>query len=122
MQKNCRKEEKKDDPFQEILNYVGKNCLTYDFSIHSAAETFGIKVSNFSQYFKKKSGITFKQYVDCIKVDKAKALLSDTEESLEQISEMLCYSNASSFIRAFKRICEMTPGEYREKVKKEKET
>ena len=33
-----------------------------------------------------------------------------------------CYSNASSFIRAFKRICEMTPGEYREKVKKEKET
>lgn len=117
-----RIEEKKDDPFQEILDYIGKNCLTYDFSIHSAAETFGIKVSNFSQYFKKKSGITFKQYVDCIKVEKAKALLSDTEESLEQISEMLCYSNASSFIRAFKRICDMTPGEYREKVKREKET
>lgn len=120
-QKIGQSEEKKNDLFQEILGYIDRSCLTYDFSIHSVAESFGIKVSNFSQYFKKKSGITFKQYVDCIKVDKAMALLSDTEESLEQISEMLCYSNASSFIRAFKRIRNMTPGEYREKVKKENE-
>ena len=106
------------ETFEEILSYIDDNYLAYDFSIQKVAERFHSKISNFSQYFKKRSGLTFKQYVDCVKADKAKQLLADTDESLESISEILGYSNASSFIRAFKRVANMTPGEYREETRK----
>ncbi len=109
--------DEREEPFDEVLAWIDENCLKYNFSIHSASARFGAKISNFSQYFKKKSGVTFKQYVDCRKAEKAKELLADTDESLENISEILSYSNASSFIRAFKRVSNMTPGEYREKVR-----
>jgi two-component system response regulator YesN len=115
-------EDKSDDnhtPLQNIIHYINDHCLEYDFSIQSVASEFNVSVSNFSHYFKKKTNISFKQYVDIVKINRAKELLVNTEKTLDEITGELTYSNVSSFIRAFKRISNITPGEFRKQYNRE---
>jgi two-component system response regulator YesN len=98
---------------QEIIDYINAHCLEYNFSIQKVANEFDVSVSNFSHYFKKQTNITFKHYVDIVMIDRAKDLLLNTEKKLDEITDELTYSNVSSFIRAFKRISKITPGEFR---------
>ena len=55
-------------------------------------------------------------------MERAKALIRETGIGLNELADHLGYSNASSFIRSFKKVVRMTPGRYRESVlKKERE-
>ena len=66
-----------------------------------------------SAAFKKRYGITFQDYVGQMKIAKAKQLLLSDTMDIEEISNLLNYSNSSSFGRAFKKVTGNTPGEYR---------
>ncbi len=96
-----------------IKAYVDEHFLDPNFSIAEVAEHYYMQVSNLSAYFKKCYQVTFQQYVSEKKAQKAQALLSQTNITLEEISQQLGYANASSFSRSFKRIVGITPGEYR---------
>ncbi|MNC84018.1 DNA-binding transcriptional regulator AraC [compost metagenome] len=46
-------------------------------------------------------------------MEKAKSILESTLKPLKVVSEEVGYYNVSSFIRRFKQLTGMTPGEYR---------
>ena len=50
----------------------------------------------------------------------ATALLKNTNRSIVEIGEDVGYENPESFIRAFKKMYEMTPSAYRREMKKNK--
>ena len=50
-------------------------------------------------------------------MEKAKQLLEETEESLEKISELLGYSDAYAFGKAFKRYEGLSPIKFRNSIK-----
>ncbi|MNC83375.1 DNA-binding transcriptional regulator ChbR [compost metagenome] len=46
----------------------------------------------------------------------AKVLLETTDLKVSEIGERLQYENISSFIRSYKKLYEITPGQYRDKM------
>ena len=64
---------------------------------------------------KKEVNQNFTDYLWKLRLDKAKELLRDTEQSIDEISEAVGYLNTSSFRRKFKQDTGLTPSQYRER-------
>ncbi len=60
-----------------------------------------------------KTGDTLTSYVADLRIRKACSLLESTTMPLQMVSESVGYYNLNSFIRRFKQITGLTPGEYR---------
>ncbi|MDF2963256.1 MAG: two component transcriptional regulator, AraC family [Paenibacillus sp.] len=96
----------------DACQYVSLN-LTKKISLDEVAEHLYMNPSYFSRLFKKETGETFIEYVNRMKVDRAKELLDQTNLSVAKIGEALGYDNHSYFIKMFKTIANVTPVEYR---------
>lgn len=92
---------------------IDENYTDYSFSLQLVADKFGVSLSYLSQFFKEKTGSTVLDYITTLKMDKAKELLLTTSLPLKDIAEQVGYINVSSFIRRFKQLSGMTPGEYK---------
>ena len=84
-----------------------------DIRLETVSRYFGYSAEHFSRRFHAETGVSYKYYCERIKMQKFQSLLGDSKVSVEQIAEMVGYSDASSFTRAFKRIYGITPGAYR---------
>ncbi len=62
---------------------------------------------------KKEVNQNFTDYLWKLRLDKAKELLRDTKQSIDEISEAVGYLNTSSFRRKFKQDTGLTPSQYR---------
>ncbi|MGO4275534.1 helix-turn-helix domain-containing protein, partial [Paenibacillus sp. TAF58] len=98
----------------DILSFIEGNGMDPLFSLQLIADHFSMSVSNFSYHFKKTMGQNFKEYIDQLRIQKSIVLLRKSDETLELISQQVGYSNTSSFIRSFKKVVGITPGQYRE--------
>lgn len=97
----------------DLKQYIRNNCLRCEFSIQETAEHFHMLLPNLSQFFKEKTGGNILDFSTQIRMQKAKDLLADSKLTLKDISQQVGYYNVSSFIRRFKQIEGMTPGDYR---------
>ena len=66
------------------------------------------------------TGAGAKEYITKIRIEKAKSLIETTSLSIADISEMTGFSAQSYFSTAFKNYTGMTPSQYKQKVKAEK--
>lgn len=82
--------------------------LTDGLTLQSAAEYAGYSSTYFSKYFQKIMGISFKSYVDQMKIMSAKSMLLEGM-TVTQVAKELSYDTPSSFCRAFKRIVGSSP-------------
>lgn len=60
-------------------------------------------------------GISVKDYIKKVKIERAKIILRSETISIQEISEMLSFGTQSYFSETFHKITGMTPGEYRSK-------
>lgn len=110
---NKETEKQDSDILDELKHYIESNCFRCDFSIQETAEYFHMLLPNLSQFFKEKTGRNILDYTTQLRMQKAKKLLADPNLTLKDISQQVGYYNVSSFIRRFKQIQKMTPGDYR---------
>ena len=104
----------------DVLNYIYENYLDDNFSVKSIASHFQTSVSNISHFFKKNMEVTISQYVEQIKLERAKEMLRTSDKKVSEIAEILRYANSTAFIEMFKKYEGVTPGVYRESSDKEK--
>lgn len=103
---------------EDIMAYIRENCLRCDFSIQETAEYFHMLLPNLSQFFKEKTGQNVLDYSAAFRMERAKNLLADDKLTLKEISQQVGYYNVSSFIRRFKQLNGVTPGDYRKQLGK----
>lgn len=109
-----KNQDKLHDPYQEeMLNYIINNYNSV--SIKSLAEHFHFSEPYCSIIVKEISGATFSELLTSIRMQQGENLLTQTQLSIEAISEQVGYKNPESFIRAFKRIYHVSPSQYRKK-------
>ena len=63
------------------------------------------------------SGLSFIDYLNRLRTDEAKTLLSTTERSVRDIAADVGYDSDKNFIRVFKKYEGVTPGQYRKASK-----
>ena len=69
------------------------------------------------EVFKEEFGMTFVQYLTNCRISHSKELLISTAVPTEQIAYRVGMNSYSYFCTCFKRLCGMSPGEYRRKNK-----
>lgn len=112
VEESSQKEES-GDLLYRIQQYLAQNFDDCNFSAQKVADALDINSSYLSQYFKSQTNTNLNNYVATLRIEKAKRLLTSTNLSLPLISEEVGYYNQNSFIRRFKQITGMTPGDYR---------
>lgn len=99
-----------------VTDYIEKH-LGEDLPLKRLAEEGGFNASYLSRLFRQTFGETITDYILNKRMEKAKALLSSTEEKIIDISKSTGYISAQSFARAFRSYAGMSPIEYRESKK-----
>jgi AraC family transcriptional regulator of arabinose operon len=74
--------------------------------------------SRLRHLFKSETGQTPFQYLKCIRLQKAAALLGTTFLSVKEIANQVGIQNASQFIREFKKQYGVAPTNYRKRLEK----
>lgn len=103
-----------------LKEQIEKNFTQPDFSINQLAEQFQVSIAYISYLVKKEVNQNFSEYIWGLRLDRARKLLLDTDQSIDEISVAVGYLNPSSFRRKFKQDTGMTPSQYRSQAKGEK--
>ncbi|GGH83487.1 AraC-like DNA-binding protein [Filimonas zeae] len=94
-----------------------KNLLTQNFKHPANVELLSRAIQmndhKMQELFKVETGCTIYRFHFIERMKEACRLLIDTDELLKNISGMVGYKNATSFINAFKDVYGVTPDEYR---------
>lgn len=116
--KGQKMERRKDSSFaQNILIYINEN-YNKKITLKLLAEHFHISADYISHEFRKIYGISPINYAIDRRLNEAKWLLINTNESLVSISEKIGYDNTSYFAKLFEKRIHYSPLKYRELYKK----
>ena len=101
-----------DSKIDASIQYIRQNLLQADFSLTEAARKSFVSEVYFRKLFKKKFGITPKQYVIQHRIQQAASLILAGYCSLQEVSEMCGYRDYKHFTTEFKRIMGVSPSQY----------
>ncbi|MFD0693786.1 helix-turn-helix domain-containing protein [Paenibacillus sp. GCM10027628] len=97
----------------KIRKYIEDNYANPDLSLNHISEMFGVNGKYASQLFKEEFGMKFVDFLVNLRMDHAKTLLLQTDDSINDIAVKVGYIHAISFGRTFKKVVGVTPGDYR---------
>jgi AraC-like DNA-binding protein len=98
--------------YESICLYVQENFHS-PITRESVAEHFGLAPNHVSRLFRKEGFMRFNDYLNLVRVNRAKFMLQNYSMTLKEIAAGCCYSDAAYFCRVFKKICKVTPTAYR---------
>lgn len=105
-----------DENIQRALNYISEN-LDKDLTIQNISKNTNISKSVLYRRFHSCFNCTVSQYVSTKRIEKAIDLLSNSDLSIEEISQQIGFSSGSYFSKIFKREKGLSPLKYKLKVK-----
>ncbi|HHW49831.1 MAG TPA: AraC family transcriptional regulator [Clostridiaceae bacterium] len=105
-----------------VADYIEKNYME-KISVKDLQSKFGYNKAYLCHSFKTSSGYTIGEYINYVRIKKAKEMITYSDLDLKQISSMVGFENIHHFTRIFKRIEGIPPGQFRkielEGIKKE---
>lgn len=102
---------KTDKIVEAAKEYVREN-YGEKLTLAAIASKIGISQGYLSSVFKKQTGGNLNDYINQIKIEKAKELLEKHEYMMYEISDMLGFENPYYFSKVFKKLTGITPSEY----------
>lgn len=97
---------------RKALEYVDQHYAE-KISLDSIASHVFINRSYFCQLFKKEVGLTFGDYLEHVRIENAKRLLTSTSLTILMVAEQSGFSNQAYFTKVFKKCTDMNPLRYR---------
>jgi AraC-like DNA-binding protein len=82
-------------------------------SLSEVAKAAGFSAPHFSRLFAKSEGMTFRQYVRNLRIERARSMLDSTTLSVDRIADLCRFVSRVHFHRVFKAATGMTPSQYR---------
>ena len=100
---------------EKIIEYILANYDNPSLTVSAIADKFGIHPNYLSNIFKAHKGVTVMNYVSDVRISKSKDMLVRTRLTVEQIALQVGYTNAHTFTRAFKKLENITPTNFRKR-------
>ncbi|MFT6717186.1 MAG: YesN/AraC family two-component response regulator, partial [Saprospiraceae bacterium] len=98
----------------DILSYINKHYANPELSVLTLEKQLNVSKNKLSEILKGEANLSFKQYLNAIRVLEAKRLLSETDLSISEIAYQVGYSNVSHFNRVFKSLENCSPSFFKE--------
>ena len=108
------REGREDSPDLKVINALIHEHMQRNFTAIDAARVLHLNPSYFSRYFKKIAGVNFTDYVHLLKMEEAKRLLAEHNETAENAAYMLGYSDRAYFSKVFKKYTGKNPSDYKQ--------
>ncbi len=105
----------KKDKIESAVNYINKNYKA-DINMAFVSNRVSMNYTYFSESFSEIMGMGFADYVKLVRVNAAKKLLETTDMRIADISIETGFKEDKHFIKTFKAIAGITPGQYRSKI------
>ena len=96
--------------------YIKEN-LAEKLTLEDAAEHVSLSKSYFCRILKDELGYTFTEYVNHLRIERAKLYLRDSTMSIADIAYAVGFDDQSYFTRIFKKLTNVSPGQYRKSKK-----
>lgn len=100
-----------------VIAYLNLHYADQDLSLTSTAEAMQVSEGYLSTLFKQETGVKFSSYVEQLRMEQAKQLLSTTSMTIREITQRTGYTSENSFCRAFKRVTGMSTTEWKTQEK-----
>lgn len=104
---------KKSNLTYDIMDYLHKE-FDKPFSMDALSKKFNYSKDYISRKLKRETGYTPFSYMQAIRLQTAKELLSNTDYSIDRIAKQIGYCDVSQFYKAFKGNTGKPPGQWRE--------
>jgi len=102
-----------DDKMKLVYEYVQKN-FSNKITLDDVSDIASMSAVSFNRFIKKRTGKTFVNYLNDIRVGYAARWLVEKDLSISEIAFKSGFNNIANFNRIFKGIKNTTPSQYRE--------
>lgn len=110
--KNKAIEKKEMQIIEQAKIIMNENIFT-DIDAQSIASMLNVSYSTFRMNFKKHTGLSPAKYINDLRLNKAKEMLTETSNSIKEISYLLQFSSSNHFSSIFKKASGVSPKDYR---------
>ncbi|MGH7489343.1 MAG: helix-turn-helix domain-containing protein, partial [bacterium] len=102
-------------PLERVREFVEKN-LSEPISLRAAASAAGLEEKYFSAFFHRKTGVCFRDWLACRRVDRAIEILTLHDDTITSVAASVGFQDLRTFERAFKRLTGLTAREFKRSV------
>ena len=97
-----------------VIEYMEK-YLEEDSIVDMACRQFGLSRKSLDRVLKTMTGVTGKEILENLRVERAKSLLKNTDKNMNYILDSCGFGSEKTFYRVFRRETGLTPNEFRHK-------
>ena len=121
MKEQCRlskdiKEKAIDETVIAIEHYIDENFADVNLNLNTISDHFGISRQTISKKLNAVLGEKVSDLILKARINEGKKLLKKTNLNISDVAMIVGYTDSNSFIRAFKKLCGITPGNYRKNI------
>ncbi len=102
---------------RKIFDFIKENYSSQKISLSFINRSTGVSESKISEIIRKYNALSFKQYLNLIRLEESKRLLAETDRQIIEIAFNTGYNNVTHFNRVFKKEFGTNPFEYRKSFK-----
>jgi transcriptional regulator GlxA family with amidase domain len=113
---SLRRQSLERNPLRELRVWMAEH-LTANLSVPALAQRVAMSPRNFQRVFTSGVGKSPAHYVEELRIETARRLLERTTQSLDEIADGCGFGSADVMARAFTRVLQLTPGEYRSRFR-----
>jgi AraC-like DNA-binding protein len=98
---------------ETIKTYINENFRNPDLNISITALHFNLTPAYLSGIFQQQTGLNLLEYISALRIEESKKLL-EQGYSITKTAELTGFRGSSTFIRIFRKVTGVTPGQYRD--------
>lgn len=106
--------------YHDRLARVREHCTAHladKITLSDAADIAGLEYTYFSSFFHGAVGVRFGDWLRYLRVQKAQRLIRESSYPISRVAVECGFNNLRTFQRAFRRMTNMTPRQFRREVK-----
>ncbi len=96
----------------EIKDYIQQNYFK-EIKLKNVAQEFYMNPIYLGQVFKKATGMQFNEYLNYVRIEEAKKLLSRTDMKITEVSKAVGFNDPKYFLSKFKSIANLPPSAFK---------
>lgn len=107
---------KKQGKVKRVINYLSQNYQE-SLTLEQVADHFGLSHAYLDRLFKKEVQTGLMRYLQLIRLQHAYESIANTDLPISVIADQSGFANVRSLQKLFKQVYDLTPTEYRKKIK-----